>query len=149
MLEPSVFLNDRGDILPGIVGEVGLHRDVKSRRFEAKVGYAGSFLHPDKDEFLPVYENLSWGKWKRYSLHDGHLAFIKFGWRVHENIRLFSNYFAQTRDFGGENSSDEINLGIKSSYRKKYLIEISYIGLNFIGDNVPKQGINVGIRMAF
>jgi hypothetical protein len=148
--EPMALYNDDGDVLAGLVAEVGLRGDAGSGRIGATVGYAGPVLRPKDVFFSAVYENLAWGKRQRYSLHDGHLGLFKLDGKVREVLQPFVHYFIQADPADAEEDrSDELDAGLKFRYGESYMFEASYVGLNVFCGDAPDHGVYAGMRILF
>ncbi|MCD6335209.1 MAG: hypothetical protein J7M27_07755 [Candidatus Latescibacteria bacterium] len=146
--EPMALYNDDGDVLAGLVTQVGLRGGIGSGRLGATVGYAGPVVRPKDVFFSAVYENLVWGKRQRYSLHDGHLGMVKLDGKIHEAFQPFVHYFIQADPADeAEDRSDELDAGLKFRYGESYMFEVSYAGLNVCCGDAPDHGMYAGMRI--
>ena len=145
-IEPMVVIHqDDGYTVPLVVGEMRGH-PMKSRSGPVlRLRLASALRDVAKRPAMPVYENLSWGTIRRYSVHDGHVAGFSVHWPVSPYAEPFAEYYAQTRDF--EHMSDEFDLGVQLAIGELYRLRLAYIGFNYANSLRPSHAAYAELRI--
>lgn len=149
-LEPAVMLSDSQRVMGSLVGELRFTLPALLGSSPTLRLAAGSaFGYDDDVRYMPVFENLSWGYLKRYSLYEGHLLQARFDWDVLDWLRPSARYVAQTFNFTKERSSDELDAGMEFNVNEVYWLVLSYVGLNLVGPYQPSHGLYAELRVVF
>lgn len=131
----------------GIVSELRLHLPVFEREPLLTLGTATVLNDVEEKAINPVYENLSWGFLKRYSLRQGHIGEIKFSWEILPFLKPFANYYLQSTDYTAQKSSDELDAGLMFEFMKGLIsLNTSFVALNMSGPYSPSYGAYIELR---
>ncbi len=149
-LEPAVVITADEKVMGSLVGEVRVTLpQVLDSAPVLRLAAGSAFGYSQEQRFMPVYENLSWGYLKRYSLYEGHLFQARLDWDATEWLRPSARYVAQTFDFSSQLTSDEMDAGIELNLHEVYWLVLSYVGLNLVGPNAPSHGFYAELRVVF
>jgi len=150
IIEPLMISShpeDRYYYVYGIVSELRYHIPVFEREPILTLGTATILNDVPERAINPVYENLSWGFLKRYSLHQGHIGEIKLLWEATNNIHPYANYFLQSKDYTSKNASDELDAGLIFEFMKGLItLNTSFVALNMAGPYIPSYGAYIELR---
>ncbi|GEM_PF-4208664 len=140
-IEPALLLDHQNRVMGSVTGEVRWHIPIFSVPPLLRLAAASAFGYSASAPFAPVYENLSWGLLKRYSLFEGHLFQGRLEWNPREWVRPTVRYVAQTFNFTKEQSSDELDAGVEFKIAEPYWLLLSYVAMNVVGPHQPSHGV--------
>lgn len=147
--EALAFLDHNNYFMPGYVallrGRFGRSRRAPSM----SIGLAGTLRGTSDRRMVPVYENLSWGLIRRYSVFHGNVGFIRAAWPAFKFLKLFSRYYMQSFAFSSEDFSDELDLGVNIKIGGLYDITLAYVGLNLAPGAKPSHAVYLEARIIF
>lgn len=150
VLEPLLLFNhfDSGyATIPALVSEIRYHIPILENEPLLVMGFATVLIDTEEKRINPVFENLSWGYLKRYSIRQGHIGEIKLQWDVTKNIKPYINYYIQSTDFSSKEASDEMDTGIIFEFMKGLItLNTSFVALNMAGPYLPSYGAYVELR---
>jgi hypothetical protein len=164
-LEPLLFIDDQAKVMLGLVGDLRLHLHFLGKEPLLRIGAASSFLDTPEQRLRPVFENLSWGFLKRYSLYHGFIGMARLDWtfevkgkRALATLKPFAHYYIQRFDFKKHSQktnellylTDELDAGIAIGVNRLYNFVVAFVGLNLASDyEEPSLGAYVEARIVF
>lgn len=148
-IEPTFLVANEERIMGSLVGEVRITLPILSTPPVLRLAAATPLGYSDEHRYMPVYENLSWGFLKRYSLYEGHLFQGRLDWDATPWLRPMARYVAQTFNFTEEQTSDELDAGVELNFNEVYWLVLSYVGLNLAGSLEASHGVYVEARVVF
>jgi len=144
MVEPVLTLNSDGDIKAGSIGMFRMSLFDGKHAPRGRIGFATNFT---EDPVASIWENLSWGYLRRYSLHDENLATMRIQIPFHDNVRAQLNYNAASSSFADGVDSDELNAGFLFDWSSLITVNLSAVALDVVGDPEPSLGGYLEMRL--
>jgi hypothetical protein len=136
VLDVVGLLSNDGFFLPGLVAELRGQPWKASTAPWLALGAASSFRHDQKTRLAPVYENLSLGLLRRFSLYHGHVFYFRGSWKVTGYVAPFASYYAQSYEL--DDISDELDVGAEVTLlAEKLLFRAAYIAVNLAPEAAP------------
>ena len=147
-LDAIGYIDHDGYLLPGLVLEMRARAGGKTApRF--KLGLASSFRESDEHRIMSPYENLSWGLIRRYSLYNGHVAYVGAAWPFLEYVKPFIHYYAQSFSMGADDFEDELDVGLDLALTDLYRLRLAYVGINLFSERAPTDAFYAELRIVF
>jgi hypothetical protein len=146
-VEPMVLVNHDQQVFPALLAVFRFRLDLWGKESILRLGMASSLLHEEDRRMTPVFESLSWGFLKRYSLYEGHLGMIRFHWPVTRQVQPFVHYHLATSDFTGSGTTDELDAGVEVHVGDWLRMVCSYAGLHLAGRDQASHGLYFEARI--
>ncbi len=143
-VEPVMQLHD-GSVSAGAVGMLRMTLFDGDHAPHGRVGFASSFT--EADPVASVWEGLSWGYLRRYSIHDGHIGMLRIAWPVNDWLKPKLQYHVQSAKLSDGAAGDELDLGVELKLAELYRAHLSLVGLDLAGPLEPSLGGFVEIRL--
>lgn len=147
-----LFLNDipttgSNYTVYGIVAEMRYHIPLFKREPQLGAGIATVVNSVPESAIIPVFENLSWGYIKRYSLHQRHIGKAEVIWRLSDYFNPYARYFVQSEDLSSRDTSDELDAGIILEFKKGLItLNTAFVALNMVGSYLASYGVYIELR---
>ena len=114
-----------------------------------KTGVAKSFRYTDQYRLSPVFENLTWGIIKRYSIHNNNIVYSELDWQINDKIKPYVHYYYQTDDFNNGKKSNETDAGFILRVFDKYSFNVAYVGLDLFDNKRLQNAFYFETRLIF
>ncbi len=141
------FLDHGNQFLPGFVMEMRARAGKKESAPRFKLGLASSFGESDEHRIMSPYENLSWGLIRRYSLYNGHVAYVGAAWPFVEHVKPFVHYYAQSFKLSSDDFEDELDMGLDLSIGDLYRLRMAYVAINLASDRQTSNAFYAELRI--
>ncbi|MBN2797645.1 MAG: hypothetical protein JXX28_00710 [Deltaproteobacteria bacterium] len=142
-VEPLAWKNGEEPWTPGAMAVLRWRVWDAKDAVQLRVGTALALPSADATAPRPVYENLSWGALRRYSLHDERLGMMDAVWPVHGWVEPQLAWYLQS---DGAALSDELDLGALWTVGGKHTVKTSAVLLDLAGEAPASPGVHLEFR---
>lgn len=143
VFEPVLTWGADRDVSAGAVAQLRLSPGSDAPELHVGIGLNAVEEHP----VTSVWESLSWGYLRRYSLHDGQLARLALRWKASDAIAPKIEYHLAAHSLADGPDGDELDVGAVWTINSKHTAYFGMSALDLAGPYDPSWGGFLELRL--